>query len=94
MTAVGGTGISLQGPYPGRVKRRPERHSCFRSGEINDELEDLLNAGYRPVVVGPQPFSFDEILRNVDPAPDEETERFVAAIYADRRQAAQNSSSE
>ena len=50
-----------------------------------DELQDLRNAGYRPVVVGPQPFSLHEILRNVDPGPDEETERFVAAIYADRR---------
>jgi hypothetical protein len=44
------------------------------------------------VVVGPQPFSFDDILRNVDPAPDEETERFVEAIYMDRRQSAEKSS--
>jgi len=50
-----------------------------RSGEMNDELQDLRNAGYKPVLVGPQPFSFEEILRNVDPAPDEETERFVEA---------------
>jgi hypothetical protein len=59
-----------------------------------DELQDLRDAGYRPVVVGPQPFSLDEILRNIDPAPDEETERFVAGIYADRRQAAEGSPSE
>ena len=59
---------------------------------MNDELQDLRDAGYRPVVVGPQPFSFEDLLRNVDPAPDEETERFVTAIYADRRQAAENSS--
>jgi hypothetical protein len=52
---------------------------------MNDELQELRNSGYKPVLVGPQPFSFDEILRNIDPAPDEETERFVAAIYADRR---------
>ena len=77
-----------------RIAYRPERYTCFRSGEMNDELQDLLNAGYRPVVVGPQPFSFDELLRNVDPAPDEETERFVADIYADRRQATENSSPE
>jgi len=57
---------------------------------MNDDLQDLRNAGYQPVVVGPQPFSFEEILRNVDPASDEETERFVAAIYADRRQTAGN----
>ena len=61
---------------------------------MRDELEDLRNAGYKPVLVGPHPFSFEEILRNVDPAPDEETKRFVAAIYADRRQAARNSSPE
>ena len=61
---------------------------------MNDELQELRNSGYRPVLVGPKPFSFDEILRNVDPAPDDETERFVAAIYADRRQAAEDSPSE
>ncbi len=61
---------------------------------MNDELHDLRNTGYKPVVIGPQPFSFEDLLRNVDPAPDEETERFVAAIYADRRQAAGNPSSE
>ena len=58
---------------------------------MNDELQDLLNRGYKPDVVGPQPFSFEDLLRNLDPAPDEETERFVAAIYADRRQAAGDS---
>jgi hypothetical protein len=61
---------------------------------VNDELQDLRDAGYKPIVVGPQPFSFDDLLRNVAPAPDEETERFVAAIYADRRQTAENSSPE
>ena len=40
------------------------------------------------------PFSLEEILRNVDPAPDEETERFVAAIYADRRQSTENPKSD
>jgi hypothetical protein len=49
---------------------------------------------HKPVVVGPQPFSFDDILRNVDPAPDDETERFVAAIYADRRGSAEQTSPE
>ena len=61
---------------------------------MNDELQEPRSSGYKPVLVGPQPFSFDEILRNIDPAPDEETERFVAAIYADRRQAAEDSPSE
>ena len=72
----------------------PERYTGSRSADVNDELQDLRDAGYRPVVVGPQPFSFDDLLRNVDPAPDEETERFVPAIYADRRRAAENSSTE
>jgi hypothetical protein len=71
-----------------------ERYTGFRSGEMNDEVQDLLNAGYKPVVVGPQPFSFEDLLRNVDPAPDQETERFVAAIYADRRQSAEDQSPE
>jgi hypothetical protein len=35
----------------------------------------------------------DELLRNIDPAPDGETERFVALIYADRRDAAGKSAS-
>ena len=61
---------------------------------MNDELQDPLNGGYKPVLVGPQPFSFEEILRSVDPAPDEETDRFIAAIYADRRQATEKSSFE
>jgi len=54
---------------------------------VNDDLQDLRDAGYKPICCRPQPFSFDDLLRNVDPAPDVETERFVAAIYADRRQA-------
>ena len=58
----------------------------LRSSNMNDELQDLRDAGYRPVIVGPQPFSFEDIVRNVYPAPDDETERFVAAIYADRLQ--------
>ena len=61
---------------------------------MNGELQDLRDAGYKPIVVGPQPFAFEDLLRNVDPAPDAETERFVAAIYADRRRAAENSSAE
>ena len=61
---------------------------------MDDEVQDLLNAGYKPVIVGPQPFSFEDLLRYVAPAPDEETERFAEAIYADRRQAAGNSSPE
>ena len=61
---------------------------------MKDELQDLRDAGYKPVLVGPKPFSMEEILRHVDPLSDEETERFVADIYADRREAVKNSSSE
>ena len=65
----------------------PKGYTSLWIGEMNDdELQDLRNSDYKPVLIGPQPFSFDEILRNIDPAPDEETERFVEAIYADRRQ--------
>jgi hypothetical protein len=60
---------------------------------VNEELQDLRKAGYRPLIVGLQPFSFDEVLRNVDPAPDDETERLVAAIFADRRQSIERSPS-
>jgi hypothetical protein len=61
---------------------------------MDDEVQDPRDAGYRPPVIGPRPFCFEDLLRNVDPALDEETERFVAAIYADRRQAAENSAPE
>jgi len=61
---------------------------------MNDDFQDLPKDGYKPTLVGPQPFSLDKILQSVDPAPDEETERFVASIYADRRNAAGNSSPE
>lgn len=40
-----------------------------------------------PIVVHPGPASLDDLLRYVDPAPDQETEAFVSAIYADRREA-------
>jgi hypothetical protein len=59
---------------------------------MNDELEQLRNSGYKPVLVGPKNFSLDEILQNVDPAPDEETKRFVAVIYEDRQQSVGNAS--
>ena len=61
---------------------------------MSDDLRDRQDAGYRPVVVGPQPFSLEDLLRHIDPAPDEETEHFVEAIYADRHRAAHDSSAE
>ena len=76
------------------TRRSTSQLYWLQEREMNDEVEDLLNAGYKPVVVGPQPFSFEDLLRNIDPAPDEETERFVAAIYADRREATENGSPE
>jgi len=45
----------------------------------------LREGAHKLVVVHPGPRSIDDLLKHVDPAPDEETERFVAAIYADRR---------
>jgi hypothetical protein len=47
-----------------------------------------MNGENKPVGVHPGPLSIDDLLRFVDPAPDDETERFVAAIYADRRETA------
>jgi len=48
----------------------------------------LRKAANKHVVVHPGPLSIEDLLKHVDPAPDDETERFVAAIYADRRAAA------
>ena len=55
---------------------------------MNDENQALRGTGCKPVVVHPGPLSIEDLLRYVDPAPDDETERFVAAIYADRSDAA------
>jgi len=33
------------------------------------ELQELRNAGCKPMLIGPQPLSFAEILHNIDPAP-------------------------
>jgi len=42
----------------------------------------------KPTSGGSGPHSIEEILKHIDPAPDWETERFVSAIYADRRESA------
>jgi hypothetical protein len=55
---------------------------------MNDENQALRKTGYKPVIVHPGPLSIEDLLQHVDPAPDDETERFVAAIYADRHEAA------
>jgi len=55
---------------------------------MNDENQASPDTGRKPVVEHPGPLSIEDLLRHVDPAPDEETERFVAAIYRDRREAA------
>jgi hypothetical protein len=55
---------------------------------MNNENQALRETGGKPVVVHPGPLSIEDLLRHVDPAPDDETERFVAAIYADRGEVA------
>jgi hypothetical protein len=55
---------------------------------MKDDKQAIGEASQKPVVVHPGPLSIEDLLRNVDPVPDEETESFVAAIYADRRNAA------
>lgn len=52
---------------------------------MNEEIQTVRQ---KPVIAHPGPVSIDDLLRNIDPAPDDETERFIAAIYADRREAA------
>jgi hypothetical protein len=52
---------------------------------LSEEQPSVPEIGRRPVVVKAKSLSVDDILRFVDRAPDEETERFAAAIYADRR---------
>jgi hypothetical protein len=34
----------------------------------------MRDYGYRPAVVYPGPVSIEDLLRNIDPAPDDETE--------------------
>ena len=55
---------------------------------MKDDRQAIGEASQEPVVLHPGPPSIEDLLRHVEPAPDEETERFVAAIYADRRNAA------
>jgi hypothetical protein len=55
---------------------------------MSDENQAPREAGSKPLLVHPGPFSIEDLLQYVDPATDDETERFVAAICADRRQAA------
>ena len=55
---------------------------------MNDENQARREPGRKPVVVHPGPPSIEDLLRYVDPAPDDESECFVAAIYADRHEAA------
>jgi hypothetical protein len=56
---------------------------------MSDEVRNLLASGYAPALEGPKLFSLDDVLLAVDPAPDAETERFVAEIYRDRGRAAE-----
>ena len=63
--------------------RQTEGRRCdklFLEAAMNDENQALRVMGCKPVVVHPGPLSMEDLLRHVDPAPDDETERFVAAI--------------
>jgi hypothetical protein len=55
---------------------------------MNIDNQALGEGAHRLAVAHPGPVSIEDLLRHVDPAPDEETERFLEAIYADRRAAA------
>jgi hypothetical protein len=54
---------------------------------MNDEDQAVRDFPRKPTVVHRGPASIEDLLQHVDPAPDEDTERFIAAIYADRRDA-------
>lgn len=54
---------------------------------MNDEDQAVREFPRKPPVVHRGPASIEDLLQHVDPAPDEDTERFIAAIYADRRDA-------
>jgi hypothetical protein len=54
---------------------------------MQEDHQTIRKPCSRPVVVHPSR-SLDDILRHTDRAPDSETERFVASIYADRRESA------
>jgi hypothetical protein len=60
---------------------------------MNNEIDDAQDKFERSAVTHRGPVSMDELLRNIYPAPDDETERFVALIYADRRGASGQSAS-
>lgn len=61
---------------------------------MNEEIRAKNDAVGKPVVVHPGPSSLDDLLRYTDPAPDDETERFVSTICADRRETADRLSHE
>jgi hypothetical protein len=50
--------------------------------------EDDRKSNSKSTVVHPVRHSIEEILKHVYPAPDEETDRFIAEIYEDRRRSA------
>jgi hypothetical protein len=52
---------------------------------MKDDNKAIGQTAHIPVIVHLGPPSIEELLRHVDPAPDDETERFINAIYADRR---------
>jgi hypothetical protein len=55
---------------------------------MDQEIPAFREEVRKHVVVHPGPPSIEDLLRYIDPAPDDETERFVSAIYSDRRDAA------
>jgi len=54
---------------------------------MDEDNQAFRDETCKHVVMHPGPPSMEDLLRYIDPAPDDETERFVAAIYSDRRAA-------
>jgi hypothetical protein len=60
----------------------------FGGTSMNDENQAQPEPVSKPFVMHPGPLSIEDLLRHIHPAPDLETETFVASIYADRHEAA------
>jgi hypothetical protein len=61
---------------------------------VNQNQQADAKHDEKPIAARRGPATIENVLRFVNPAPDEETERFVAAIYTDRREARMDSRAE
>ena len=81
-------GVAGRSRPRGRIPRFADGINCSHGLTMSDEKQVISEFPHKPIVVRRVPAPIEDLLRHVDPAPDEEIERFVAAIYADRLHAA------